>query len=155
MNATLKNMLSARFVIGFSQQRLNYLAEQISESRAEYCIVLNHHEQRYLGLFRLVDVASTCGSSVLVIRDLLNKDIAAVAPPDTSPAAINSLLRTRHSAVVLVDDRSVFYGLITLQSYAAWALREERLRPGVLPIHSHLDLSFGPENRDWDMRQDA
>lgn len=128
MNSTLKTMMSARYVVGSAEQRLVHLLENIADSRADYCVVVASSAQRYLGLFRFADIGSTLGLGECLLRELLNNEIVAVARPDVAPAEVNRLLRERHTAVALVDRDNVFQGLITLQSYAAWALRDEYRR---------------------------
>jgi Mg/Co/Ni transporter MgtE len=122
-------MLSSRVAIGFPEQRLAYLAEKIAASDAEYCVVLKPGSMRYMGVFRIAEVAALPGSQNRILMDLLDEDRFVDVPPETPLRVIERLLaKVGSSAVSLVDHEDAFVGLVTTESFTQWRLHEERKR---------------------------
>ncbi|HEY9156083.1 MAG TPA: hypothetical protein VIM69_13185 [Opitutaceae bacterium] len=158
MSRGIEQFFSDRFVIGFPEQRLAYLAETIVEKRAEYCVVLHQKRQRYLGTFRIADVAATQPAQSRILLDLITDEkFPTVLPQIDSEALHNVLVKEEKGAVVVLDHEDEFLGLVTLESYAMWGLRQYKRRTGAsrdaMPLQSNV-FPF-EELRPEDRRRDA
>ena len=145
-------MLSSRFVLGFPEQRLAYLAEKIAEARADYCIVIAPQTHRFLGILRIAETATQEGSHNRILCDLLGEAEAVKAPADTVADAIEKLLaKSTWGALPLVDREGSFVGLITNESYAEWQLhaRAKKSEKTGCPPSSATVVSFEapPDNQ--------
>lgn len=146
MATPLQALMTSRYVVGFPEQRLSYLAERIAEETADYCVILEPGTQCYLGLLRIADVASAVGADTRFLLDLLERDTHVEVPPDATYATIDRLLKKRQGAVPVVGDEGEFIGLITEQSYSAWLLKSERRKLRVLEKQlESRSATFGTE----------
>lgn len=126
MPSSLQPLMTSRYVVGFPEQRLSYLAEKIADEAADYCVVLQPRTYHYLGLLRIADIAASPSVETRILIDLLADDQHVDVPPDASWMTIERLLKKGRGAVPVTDELGGFVGLITNESYSAWLLARER-----------------------------
>jgi hypothetical protein len=158
MSSGLKHLLSDRVVIGFPEQRLTYLTKTIAEKRAEYCVVLQEKTQRFLGMLRIADVAATPSAQFRILLDLITDEKFPVALPTlTADALHEKLIKGEKGVVAIVDHEDEFVGLVTIESYALWELREVRKRARMSRdgLSSRVNVLPFENPRSEDERRDA
>ena len=159
-SAGIKKLFTSRYVVGFPEQRLAYLSGKIAEQRADYCVVLQPRSLRYLGTFRIAEVATLPGAENRILSDLLRDSPFVDVLPNVDTRTIERLLmREGMAAVPVVDHESQFVGLITSESVVEYALREERKRVRRLSrehqANAGLVLPFDTQTEDESGRKDA
>ncbi len=129
--ASAKSLISSRVVVGFAEERLSDLATRISAKRAHWCVVLENHTNRFLGLVRLAELATKTNLASRILADLISP-VQPLRVREDEPAADVARLLEQHEvdeAVIATSDGH-FVGLITIDSVFAWLRAEHSAEKG-------------------------
>ncbi|HEU5081108.1 MAG TPA: hypothetical protein VFT72_17990 [Opitutaceae bacterium] len=125
MNRPAGQLISKRVVIGYPEQRLAYLSEQIAARHAQYCAILEPGTAMLIGLVTFSDLAASATTVNRIFADLMRKPPRHQVfrnDPATKVRSIYEVERHFEEVTVLNED-GTFYGLITLESFCTWVIQ--------------------------------
>lgn len=124
---TAKDLISRRVAVGFPEQRLAYLSEQIDRDDAQCCVVLEPGTMRLVGFLDFSDLAAHTGIATRILADLMQSPPALSVDSHTPVAKIETLFLTHGPReIAVLTDQGDYVGLITPESYCRWVIEQKR-----------------------------
>lgn len=127
--ATAKDLLSTRVVVVRAEQRLQDVASELREARAQYCLIVSASHGTFAGLVRLDGVAAFSHNGSRIFADLADGEVLKSVGEDEPAESVLAALGPERDAILLVragEGRCT--GLITPESTWAWLVARQAVQ---------------------------
>ena len=124
-------LVTKRIVIGYPEQRLAYLSEQIAACHAQYCAVLEPGSATLIGLVTFSELAASASTVNRIFADLMLPPPSHCVAINDSAEKVRKIFQVERyfGEIAVLREDGAFFGLITLESFCAWLIERRAKKP--------------------------